>query len=71
MSFTVKIKKNRTRQHYNKDRDYPEQIINSDPHFTKDPSFYEEMEWYLSGNFISVGKIISKSKAIRRKAQPC
>jgi hypothetical protein len=71
MLYAGKIKKNRTREHKYKDGDQPGQIMTSDPHFTKDPNIYEEMEWYMSGNFATIGKIIRKTKAIRHEAQPC
>ena len=71
MRYIGKIKMNRTRQHNREESESFEKILNSDPYFSKDPCYYEEMEWYLCGNFTSVGKITSKPKAIRHEAQPC
>ena len=71
MHYTGKIKRNRFRQHKNNNRDHSEQIIISDPHFTKDPALYEEMEWYLSGNFTTITNSARKTRSIRHEAQPC
>jgi hypothetical protein len=71
MSPNSKVNKKKNRANRCIDPESPGKIKKSDPYFSKDTLFYEEMEWFLSGNFTSVRKIIRKTKTGKHDLQPC